>query len=206
MRWRWTIAMLALLMGACSAPKPLPEPQYFRLAPSTVVVEKRAPLTSQTIWVERFTAADLYMERALVYSTRPDGLRSRQYHYQYWADPPVRMLDRRLASLLRRSGIAADVTRIVPRGVSRLRVSGYVARFDRVRQSDDSWAVVIELELAVEDSDARRMLWQGHYEDRELVNGDRMEDSVQAYSVALDRIYAQFLADLSAQLEARPSS
>ncbi|MCX7557901.1 hypothetical protein OS187_14000, partial [Xanthomonadaceae bacterium JHOS43] len=97
--------LFGLLAGCASAPG-LPETTYYRLSEAAPLERLPEPVVSLPVVVETFFADGLYSDQALIYSLDPDASRLRNYHYQIWIDPPVRLLQRRLISAMLRAGVA----------------------------------------------------------------------------------------------------
>ncbi len=187
------VACLALGLAACSAPT-VPDVTYYRLAEPAAAVWQRAPSFPVPVDVAVFGADGLYAEQALIYSTDAGGT-LRTYHYQLWADPPARLLQRRLIDVLRRAQAAPLVTDRLPASADALRITGLIRRFDRARRADGFHAE-IDLQLRVERSG--RLLAEPVYHADMLAQGTDLEASVAAFGRALDDVYARFLADLAA--------
>ena len=187
---------LTLLVGCASSPG-IPETTYFRLPERAQITPLAAPLFDEPISVGTFIADGLYSDQALIYSLARDGSRLRGYHYQLWIDPPVRMLQRRLIAGLRAYNASTLVADRLPSKGSKVRVSGRIERFERVRDGD-RWNVAVALQLRVDKSDALLPLMIKEYTEIVPAQGASVTDSVMAAGRALDRIEAAFLADLQA--------
>jgi len=194
---RFLLPALLLVLAGCAATPGIPETTYFRLPPRPPVVASPTPLFERPISVDTLIADGLYSDQALIYSLDPAGARLRAYHYQLWVDPPVRMLQRRLIRSLRELNAANVVTDRLPSQTERLRVSGRIERFERVRRSE-GWVAVVGLHIRVEDSDAGLPLLLRDYQAEVPASGTSVRDSVQALGAALDRVIADFHDDLQA--------
>lgn len=191
-----SIILVAFALAGCAATPGIPDTTYFRLPPSAPVAALATPLFEHPISVDTLIADGLYSDQALIYSLDPEGARLRAYHYQLWVDPPVRMLQRRLIGVLRDINASSVVADRLPSQTTRLRVSGRIDRFERVRRAS-GWVAVANLHLRVEGVDDSGVpLLLRDYTHEEPADGDSVRDSVQAMSTALDRILADFLRDL----------
>lgn len=187
-------AALFALAGCASGPG-IPDTNYFRLPEPAAVERMQQPLFEVPVVVGTLQADGVHSGQAVLYATDPDGRRLRAYHYQLWADPPVRMLQRRLISLLRRSGVAPLVVDRLPPEDS-VRISGRIEAFERV-PGVEGWDVVVAIALRADRGDRTRPLHVRMYRARHSVRGDRLVDSTDAFGAAVDEIFARFLDDVA---------
>lgn len=190
-RLLWLFAALAL--AACNVPV-VPDFTYYRL-PRPQPLEAASTPLHDAIVVDAFGADGLYADQALVYALDADGQQLRQYHYQLWTDPPVRILQRRLIVLLREAGVSREVTDELPASHPAIRIHGVILRLDRVPKGDGSWSVAVLLKLRADAPDGAPLV-DDLYRDEEAVAGADIKASVDAYGVVLDRLFARFYADL----------
>ena len=183
-----------LALAACGAPT-VPDFTYFRLPRPQPVEVAPAPAFAEPLVVDAFGADGLYADQALIYALDPGAQQLRQYHYQLWTDPPTRVLQRRLIALLRESKIAAQVTDELPASTPAVRIRGIILRFDRVPAAAGGWTAVVALKLRADGRDGRPLV-DDYYRAEQAAAGNDIKSTVDAYGAALDRIYAQFHADL----------
>lgn len=187
------LALLAL--AGCSAPT-VPDFTWHRLPPPQPLPVQASPWHEPVV-VESFAADGLYADQALVYALDPQARELRQYHYQMWADPPMRMLQRRLAHMLREAGLARAVSDELPSSREAIRIRGSLLRMDRVPGTDGAWQAVVVLKLRALAPDGK-VLVDEVYRDEEAA-GSSIRAVVDAYGIAIDRIFARFQADLRAR-------
>jgi cholesterol transport system auxiliary component len=193
MRKLLPLLLCGLLVGCASAPG-IPETSYFRLPPRAAVAAASAPL-ADPVMVQTFLADGVHSNQALLYSLDAEGERLRTYHYQLWADPPTRMLQRRLIAHLRDAGISALVAGQLPPSRQLWRLQGRIEAFERVRRVD-GWHVQVALQLRADHGDAALPRLLRDYRRELPAGGDTVRDSVRAMGAAVDAIYAEFLSDL----------
>lgn len=187
-----------LLLAACAGAPGIPETTYFRLPPRQEIARLPEPAVAQPIVVDTFYADGLYSDQAIIYTLDPDGARLRTYHYQLWIDPPVRLLQRRLIATLRDANASRIVADRLPSDVVALRVEGRITRFERVRDGS-GWRVAVGFSLRADTrDDGKPPLVLKDYMLTLPVQGNTVRESVDAMGVAIDRIYAEFVADLAA--------
>ncbi len=189
----WFLGLL-FLAGCAAVPK-APETTWYRLPDAAPVEALAEPAVALPMVVEVFHADGLYSDQALVYTLDDSAERLRTYHYQLWIDPPGRLLQRRLIDVLRASRVSLFVTDRLPTRVDALRVSGRIARLDRVRTAH-GWEVAVSLVLRAEPSAGGRPWVVGEYHRQLPVEGGRVGDSVRVMAQAIDQIHADFIADL----------
>ena len=190
-------SLLAMLLGACTATPGIPETTWFRLPERADLQSLPAPVFERPLLVESYLADGVHSDQALLYAMDAEGTQLRAYHYQLWADPPTRMLQRRLMATLRDAGVAPIVVDRLSTRSDSVRVGGRIERFERLPRGD-GWRVAVALVLRAEASDATTPLLVKRYEEQLDADGPGIADSVQAMGVAVDRIHAAFVADLAA--------
>ena len=189
------LAFLFVILAACATAPGLPETTYYRLPEPAAPERLSEPAVSLPIVVETFSADGLYSDQALIYTLDADASRLRTYHYQLWIDPPVRLLQRRFIATLRSAGVGRIVTDRLPAQMDTLRVTGRIARLERVR-TGAGWEVAVTLVLRAEPSGGGRPWVIGEYHRQLPVQGDTVAESVRAFGQALDQVGAEFVADL----------
>ena len=190
---RATLLLVALLLSACSVPT-VPDQTWYRLAPPPAV-EKAAMALDLPIAVAGFSADGIYADQALVYALDPDARQVRQYHYQLWVDPPVRMLQRRLIVRLRQAELAATVTDELPASAQALRVRGVILRLDRTPLADGGVAAVVAIKLRA-DAPAGVPLVDRIYRAEHPATDAGIGAYTEALGTAIDEVFAAFQADL----------
>ena len=194
MKARALILSTFLVLTGCGAPV-VPDFTYFRLPRPQPVEPLATPAFGDPMVVDAFGADGLYADQALIYALDADAQQLRQYHYQLWTDPPVRILQRRLIATLRESKFAVQVTDELPASHPAIRVRGVILRFDRVPAADGRWTAVVALKLRADGRDGTPLV-DDYYRAEHAAADASMKATVAAYGSALDSIYAQFQADL----------
>jgi len=188
------LSLLLLLTGCASAPG-IPETRYFRLPAAAEASRLTAPVLADPIVVDTFYADGVHADQALLYSLDPEGDQLRAYHYQLWADPPTRMLQRRLIRALDAAGVAPLVVDRLPPTGRQYRLQARIEGFERL-QREDGWHVRAILAIRLDHSDATRPVLLRTYRDERRVEGTSMRDSVRALGAAVDGLFAQLVQDL----------
>lgn len=190
------IALLLLALAGCSAPQAIPDFRYYRLAPAGAIAALPAPILDQPLVVTDFRADGVHGERPILYANDPDSLKTSQYHYQLWNDPPPVMVQRRLQELLGVARVSAYVTdRLSPR-LPGYRLSGDIHRFERVLVDGQPTEAVMGVRLRLQLDGAELPLIERDYLVRMPVSGPRVEDSAVALSAAVDEVARRLLEDL----------
>ena len=187
---------LVLLLAGCAGSPGIPETTYFRLPPRVKMTPQPAPPLAYPIVVDTLLADGLHSDQAIIYSLDPQGARLRAYHYQLWVDPPVRMLQRRLIGALRDANVAPLVADRLPTQTQALRVEGRIERFERIKLDTGGYKIAVALSLRADLRDGKPPLIIKEYSRELPVAGETVRDSVNQIAVALDQIYAEFVADL----------
>lgn len=190
-----TVVLLPLLLlGGCSlSAPPVPRDTYYRiLVPAPV--RSDLPMLPGVLVVVPLDADGLLRERALLYSANGQAVQMRQHDYQYWIDPPPRMLQIQLIDYLRRSGLAAVVVAPDLRVKADYSLSGRIKRLERLLGGGPPRAVA-ELELALVDSASQQLILVRSYAAEVRADDDSVAASVIALNAALAKIFESFLID-----------
>ncbi len=184
------LALGALLLAGCSTPA-VPEHKFYRLVGSSATPAPVVRL-SGGLAVRPLRADALYSERAIIF-TDDQQRQLQQYHYHHWIYPPGQLIQENLADYLRRAGVAEQV-RLQDHGNAAYAISGRVVRFERVTQNGLASAmVVLELELDKKGKPVSQKI----YSASEAQSDISMNGFAAAAEASLNRIYAEFLGDLS---------
>lgn len=196
------VGLLALLAGCAS--DPIPDVAYYRLPADQRAAPLQSPVFREPLVVDVLTADGVYSSQAILYQTAPEAP-VKQYHYQLWQDPPVRLLQRRLISRLRASRIAPVVTDRLPTSIASSRVSGVIERFERYRKPDDSWGVAVQVELRVDRGlDDLPMLLKTYEAELDTENAT-IQAAVRAFGRGVSQIVDEFGVDLARAYRAEES-
>src|SRR5688572_4054041 len=107
--------VFAASLASCAS-DPIPDQSYYRLPPGDPPAARAAQAFREPIVVEVLIAYGVYSGQAILYQTKQDAP-VREYHYQLWQNPPVRLLQQRLISRLRKANIAPVVTDRLPNSI-----------------------------------------------------------------------------------------
>lgn len=194
MRMRALVLTATLVLAGCGAPV-VPDFTYYRLPRAQAAEPLPAPAFADPLVVDAFSADGLYADQALVYALDPEAQQLRQYHYQLWTDPPVRILQRRLIARLREMRMSPQVTDELPASHPSVRISGIILRFDRVPVPGGGWNAVVALKLRADARDGTPLV-DDYYRAEQATADPGMKATVDAYGRALDSIYVRFQDDL----------
>jgi uncharacterized lipoprotein YmbA len=193
------LTLTALLLSACSAPDPIPDFRYYRLAAPATRPALRAALLDRPLVIESFRADGVHGERPILYATDRDSLRINQYHYQLWNDPPPVLAQRHFLAALAAAGVAPLVSeRLSPR-VEAYRLRATLFRFERILVEREPAEVVVGLRIRLDRDGADLPVLEFSEEAHVPVAGGRIEDSVIAMSAGLDRIVSSLIDRLQAR-------
>lgn len=188
-------AIIALSLVACGNVPGVPDHTYFHMGKPQALPVSESRVFNTPIVVNLFAADGLYADRALIYALSPEASQLRQYHYQLWTDPPTRSLQRRLLIELRAAAIAPLVIDELAASQAAVRISGDILRFERVPTVDGGFIASVALRLRVDRPNGTPQ-FDDIYHAEEPVSGKGLGSTVVAISMAVDRIFAEFHADL----------
>ncbi|WP_135075660.1 ABC-type transport auxiliary lipoprotein family protein [Terasakiella sp. SH-1] len=182
-------ATSALLLAACAQPE-LPQDHYYRLSVKT---PPKMPMSLDgVVEVERFRADGLISGRPIAYSEGNGHLS--EYHYHFWVEPPVDLLQDAMVNFLRAANIAKHVVTPDLRMDEDYLLTGKIKRLERDLSRQDK--VAVEIEIGLKRTGDDKILVLKTYK-RELVQSSSgVNGAVAAMNAALSDIYAEFLLDV----------
>lgn len=183
-----------LLVGCQAAGEPPPVDRFYRIAVAEPVPADR-PSLDGAVLVGRLDANGLTRERPVVYSADDDVNTLAQHEYDFWIEPPARLLQSELVRYLRSTGIARSIVTPELRVRSDFEVVGTVRRFERlIGRSGPRVAVALDLALIDRNDDRLRVV--DTYSTEVACPDSSIDASVEAFNEALAAIFADFLADI----------
>lgn len=182
-------AAVALGLVACAQPE-LPDDNYYRLSVNP-------PTGGTTILpgileVERFRADGLISGRPIAYTEGKGHLS--EYHYHFWVEPPVDLLQDAMVKFLRGANIASHVVTPELRMDEHYLLTGKIKRLERDLSS--GYNVALELELGLKRTVDDKILVLKTYSRLLKQNGENVHGAVQAINAGLADIYNEFLNDV----------
>lgn len=193
---RMLVAFALSTLVGCSTPDVIPDFRYYRLAPAGTIAVLPAPLLARPLALESFRADGVHGERPILYSNDPDSLKTSQYHYQLWNDPPPLMVQRRLQELFSKARVSAYVTDRLGIRERGYHLEGSIHRFERVLVEGQPAEVVVGMRLRLIADGTAMPLLELNELVRMPVTGDRVEDSAVAISAGIDEVARRFILAL----------
>lgn len=190
-----------LLLQSCSAPEPIPDFRYYRMAPPISVPKLAAPLLDRPLVLQDFRADGVHGERPILYSNDPDSLKISQYHYQLWNDPPPVMVQRRLLDMLADAGVSAHVTDRLATRIPIYRLQGTIYRFERVLVDGQATEAVVAMRLRIDADGMDLPLLERDELVRVPVKGNSVEEAAIALSAGIDQIGQRLITALQSRVK-----
>ncbi len=181
--------LLATFVAGCGGSRPV---KYYVLDAGPAPAISAAPQIPVTLLVSRVTAAHLYRDDRLVYSSNDVELGT--YEYERWAEPPAGMMEDLVIKTLRASGRYRSVSRIASNLRGDYIVRGQLFALDEVESPGLSARFSFQMELY--DPKSASTVWSAAYTHDEPVSGKKVSDVVEA----LDRNVKAGLTQLTGQL------
>jgi len=182
-----------LLIGGC-AQAPVPPAKFYRIYTTNPQEAAIDAYLNGVLVVRRFLADGLVGERAIVFGEGAGSNPLQQYHYHAWAESPTRMLQELLVAYLRRNNAAVEVITPETRVDAKFELSGKIKRMEQIRGADTR--VVVELEFALSEPRAGRLIWVDTYLVEIDCESDSILSAVEAFNRAVSEIYAQLVDDI----------
>jgi len=184
-----SMGILALGLVACAQPE-LPQDKYYRL--NAISAPQALTKLAGVLEVERFRADGLTSGRPIVYSDSEGHLS--EYHYHFWVEPPVDLLQDAMVTFLRQAKLADHVVTPDLRMNEDYLLTGKIKRLERNLINDDKVAVEIEIGLKRNADD--KILVLKTYARELKQSSDTVLGAVDAMNVAIFDIYTEFLTDV----------
>ena len=186
---------LITLLTSCAAPQaPVPQENYFRLVAHGSGASGDQRLTPGLLMVEELHSDGIHAERALIYSDDADHRRLNLYNYEFWSDPPARLIQSYLVQRLRHAGAATQVMRYDINSDAAAYVGGRLERFVQLIDAEQARVeVAVELRLSIAGERQPRLLRT--YSAEVNVSGTGAEQTITGYEQALNQIINEFVAD-----------
>ena len=189
--------LLVVFLSACIAQQaPVPQENYFRLVASGDGIGGER-LTDGLLMVEELHSDGVHAERALIYSDDSAHRKLNLYNYDFWSDPPTRLIQGYLVQRLRAAGAASQVMRYDINDNADLYVGGRLERFAQLIDGEQA-RVAVDIELRLSAAGERRPRLLQSYSAEVAISGTDPADTVAGYEQALSQISAQFIADARA--------
>ena len=185
--------VLVVALAACAQPT-VPKDYFYRINVTVPERVKTPPLLKGTIEVQRFVADGLTAGRPIVYSDAGNEHQLLAYHYHFWTEPPIVMLQDQLIDYLRAENVADMVVPPEMRVIPDYRLTAKIKRFEKVVGPKPS--AIAELELGLQEEKTGKILHLANYRVEVGASSQTVGDAVIAMSKALTEIYSRFVASL----------
>ena len=196
-RW-WVGAVLCGVLAGCGEQGvPVPSDRFHRLIIGTPDTVYQTPKLAGTIEIDRFHAAGVLQNRAIIFVEHDSPNVLHQYHYQLWADAPTRMLQIVTMEYLRDSRLADDVVISGSRTAPDYTLIGDIQKLEHVVGNSSS--VVVEIEFGLREHEKGSVVWVKSY----TAVGEVKDDSVGAATLAISESVEEILTSLSTDLARR---
>jgi ABC-type uncharacterized transport system auxiliary subunit len=189
----FSVCLFILLTAGCMSVPPVPTDKFYSL-PVPSVTYKGNKLDG-ILAIRRFVSDGLHNERAMLHADSGLPNRIESYHYHFWADTPPRMIQEHLLQALRKTGISEQVVSYSSQLRPSYVIFGKVRKFQQLLGKQPGVVVAMELQLLKHGE--RKALLISDYQEVIATSSETIDEAVDKYAVALDRIYNRFLADIA---------
>jgi len=187
---------VALTIAGCASQAPVPSDKYYRLQTVFAAAVMPSPKFSGTFEIERFSADGLTAGRPIVYAEANDPNQLQEYHYHFWTQPPTVMLRDELVTYLRAAKIAGSVVTPEMRLEPDYVMTGRIRKLEQVLGSPNRTR--LELEIALRRPADGKLMFLKSYTHETTQSSAGVAAAVDGLNEALNIIYSDLLADLSA--------
>lgn len=194
-RWWLGVILCSVLSGCGEQGVPVPSDRFHRLiigAPDPVY---QTPKLTGTLEIDRFHAAGVLQNRAIIFVEHDNPNVMHQYHYQLWADAPTRMLQIVTMEYLRDARLADQVVISGSSIEPEYTLIGDIKKLEHVVGNSSS--VVVELEFRLREHEHGGVVWVKGYSAVRKVKDDSVGAATRAISESIQEILASLSADLA---------
>ena len=184
-----SMAILALGLVACAQPE-LPQDDYYRLNVNNAV--RAVVKLDGVLEVERFRADGLTSGRPIVYSEKKGHLS--EYHYHFWVEPPVDLLQNAMVTFLRTANLADHIVTPNLRIKEDYLLTGKIIQLERNLFNGNK--VIVKIEIGLKRSLDDKILVLKTYVRQIKQSGNSVNGAVEAINVAVSEIFTEFLTDV----------
>ena len=196
-RWCSGVILCSVLAGCGEQGVPVPTDRFHRLIVGPPATVHETPQLAGIVEVDRFHAAGVLQDRAIVFVENDNPNVLHQYHYQLWADSPTRMLQMATVDYLREARLADQVVTTGLRIVPTYTLTGDIKKLEHIVGNSSS--VVVELEFWLREHRDGSLVWVKTYTASMTVKDDRVGTATRAMSEAVAEILTSLSADLARQ-------
>ncbi|NIO26249.1 MAG: hypothetical protein GTO32_15995 [Gammaproteobacteria bacterium] len=189
--------LTAALTGCGGEGVPVPSDRFHRLTVAAPAKVYETPQLAGTLEVDRFNAAGVLQDRAILFIEHDTPNVIHRYDYHLWVDPPTRMLQIATVDYLKSAKVADRVVKSGLRGVPSYTLSGDIKKLEHVVGNSSS--VLVELEFGLRDQAKGNLVWVKSYTVNKPVGDDRVATATRAIGEAVEEILASLSADLARQ-------
>lgn len=193
--WWWWAILAGTLTGCGGEGVAVPSDRFHRLPVEVPAKVYESPRLAGTLEVERFNAAGVLQDRAIIFVEHENPNVMHQYHYQLWSDPPTRMLQTATVDYLRAANLADQVVKSGLRVVPRYTLTGEIKRLEHVVGNSSS--VIVELEFGLRQHENGNQVWVRRYTVNRTVGDDSVAAATRAIGAAVEEILGELTADLA---------
>jgi cholesterol transport system auxiliary component len=195
-RYWWSGAILASALAGCGGEGvPVPSDRFHRLTVGEPATVYETPQLEGTVEVDRFNAAGVLQDRAIIFIEHDNPNVMHQYHYHLWSDPPTRMLQIATVDYLRAAHMADQVVKTGRRIIPAYTLTGDIKRLEHVVGNSSS--VLVELEFGLRGHKDGNLVWVKSYTVNKAVDDDSVETATRAIGEAVEEILASLSVDLA---------
>ena len=189
------VVLVGALAGCGGEGVPVPSDRFHRMNVGDPVKIYDAPQLAGTLEVDRFNAAGVLQDRAIIFVENKNPNVMHQYHYQLWSDPPTRMLQIATVDYLRAAHLADQVVKTGLRVVPSYTLTGEIKKLEHVVGNSSS--VLVELDFELREHERGSLVWVKSYTVNKPVDDDSVAAATRAIGEAVEEILGSLSADLA---------
>lgn len=189
------VVVCGVLVGCGGQGVAVPSDRYHRLTLAPPANVYQAPKLIGTVEVARFLANGVLQDRAIIFTEHDNPNVLHQYQYQFWSDPPSRMLQAATVEYLRATHIADQVVKTGLRIEPTYTLTGDIKKLEHVVGNSSS--VQVELEFGLREYKGGDLVWLKAYTARKAVDDASVAAATRAMGKAVEEILASLSMDLA---------
>ncbi|MBN2092052.1 membrane integrity-associated transporter subunit PqiC [candidate division KSB1 bacterium] len=190
------IVLFSFLIISCGKP---PDIHYYILDVSSKTESKLNSKFDGVIAIAPVTADEAYIDDRLIYRDSPYQIKF--YHYHRWVTSPVTLIESKLYTKIKKSGLATSVLRQPYSIAPDLLLSTHLIAFQE-KDENEKWYGEIILMFSLVDLKNNITVWQQEFANRVPASERKPEAVVEAINLAFDKCLDELIVALDAQLAA----
>jgi ABC-type uncharacterized transport system auxiliary subunit len=190
----WFIFLISLILFSCGQP---PDIHYYLLDISPNASDAPGSKYDGVIGIAPVTADEIYANDRLIYRDSPYEVKF--YHYHRWVTSPVTLIESKLYSKLKKSGLTTSIVRPPYPIVPDLVLNTHLIAFHE-KDENEKWFGEVTLSFSLVDLKKSTTIWQQEFSNRVPAQERKPQAVVEAINLAFEKCLEEMIKALDTRL------